>query len=438
MRRWPNFVGFCKERQSCLVLLTSAVFLGLLAAGAIWARSLDVSGQTQTLLYLDICGALLSFFYAANALMRFRTSHDRPTLLLAAGFALVGILEMTGSFGVTQGIAFGLPVASEVPANWLASGTLLGLLFLTAIATERWLPASRHPRREIGAVLLLAGIVPVVVDKLSDAMPNFAGMSAGPFFSLLELIPALLFLGASWLCLRRLRLSARAFDYSLFAVALLNAGSHLSAGFSSGFFDGPFFVAELFKTLGCGVMLIGAMLEQERLFKQVQQQAICDSLTGLANHRRLISVLTAEADRARRSARPFSVILLDMDGLKAINDEYGHLTGSRALVRLGNILRMNSRGIDTAARYGGDEFALVLPEAGRETAGRVVERIRERLAMDGESPRLSVSAGIAVFQEDGATPEQLLAAADEALYGMKHRRSAASHLQSIARIAACL
>jgi diguanylate cyclase (GGDEF)-like protein len=172
-----------------------------------------------------------------------------------------------------------------------------------------------------------------------------------------------------------------------------------------------------------------------RLFDQVRSLAISDPLTGLANYRRLIALIESELDRSRRTHRPFSVVLLDMDGLKVINDRYGHLVGSRALVRLGKILRNHSRAIDTPARYGGDEFALVLPEAPKEIAQRVAGRIRERLATETEEPMLSVSAGIASYPEDGDTAEKLLAAADRALYRMKHRGST---INSITRIAACL
>jgi diguanylate cyclase (GGDEF)-like protein len=157
----------------------------------------------------------------------------------------------------------------------------------------------------------------------------------------------------------------------------------------------------------------------------------------LSNYRRLISVLEAELDRSRRTQRPFSVVLLDMDGLKIINDQYGHLTGSRALVRIGKILRNHSRAIDTAARYGGDEFALVLPEAGKDISSRVVSRIRERLSAEPEHPALAVSAGVAAFPEDGDTPEKLLGAADRALYAMKHHGGRSS-VQNLTRIAACL
>jgi len=218
-------------------------------------------------------------------------------------------------------------------------------------------------------------------------------------------------------------------------VASLNVVCHLSAAFSRHLFDGPFFLAELSKTASYVVILSGALLDQARLFDQVRTMAVSDPLTGLANYRRLISVLEAELDRSRRTQRPFSVVLLDMDGLKTINDHYGHLTGSRAIVRLSKILRSHSRAIDTAARYGGDEFALVLPEAGPDIAGRVVSRIRERLSAEAEPPALSVSAGVAAFPEDGDTPEKLLGAADRALYGMKHRSSG---VKNLTRIAACL
>ena len=105
--------------------------------------------------------------------------------------------------------------------------------------------------------------------------------------------------------------------------------------------------------------------EQRTLEDHLRHQADSDSLTGLANHRRLFEVLQAEICRSKRTGREFSLLLLDLDGLKKINDEFGHLAGDRALCRLGQFLKDCSRSIDTAARHGGDEFALILPETGQ-------------------------------------------------------------------------
>jgi diguanylate cyclase (GGDEF)-like protein len=165
--------------------------------------------------------------------------------------------------------------------------------------------------------------------------------------------------------------------------------------------------------------------DRRRAEEQILSLAVSDPLTGLANYRRLVDVLDAEIRRFGRTNRTFAVLLLDLDGLKTINDAFGHLTGSRALCRLADVLRVHCREIDTAARYGGDEFALVIPEAGREEARQVARRIRERAMLDPGEPRISVSVGAAVYPLDGETRDGLLSAADRTLYEMKrefHRR----------------
>ena len=127
--------------------------------------------------------------------------------------------------------------------------------------------------------------------------------------------------------------------------------------------------------------------------------------------------------------------MFDLDGLKKINDQHGHLTGSRAIKRLGAALRSLSRTIDTPARYGGDEFALVLPEAGGQEASQAAMRICERLANDGQEPRVTVSVGLAVYPANGTSIEKLLGAADRALYRMKRHDGKKFRLGNVA---ACL
>ncbi len=164
-----------------------------------------------------------------------------------------------------------------------------------------------------------------------------------------------------------------------------------------------------------------ALAERRRAEERAYYLAITDSLTGLANYRRLIEELEAEIRRSARSGKPFALLLLDLDELKKINDAQGHLVGSRALCRLADVLRAHCRDIDTPGRYGGDEFAIILPEAGATAAGQVASRIYEQLARDGEQPAISVSIGVAEYPHDGETVETLLRAADRVLYEMKRR-----------------
>jgi diguanylate cyclase (GGDEF)-like protein/PAS domain S-box-containing protein len=168
-------------------------------------------------------------------------------------------------------------------------------------------------------------------------------------------------------------------------------------------------------------IIVEDITEQRKLENHLRQEAAKDSLTGLANYRHLVETVDTEIKRSERTAREFAILFLDLDGLKQINDRFGHLVGSQALCRLADVLCICSRDMDTPARFGGDEFALVLPETGRVPANLVAERICESLASDGKEPKLSVSIGIAIYPKDGEKVDSLLSAADAALYAMKVR-----------------
>jgi diguanylate cyclase (GGDEF)-like protein/PAS domain S-box-containing protein len=170
-------------------------------------------------------------------------------------------------------------------------------------------------------------------------------------------------------------------------------------------------------------VIVENVSSQRELEDSLRDKATKDSLTGLANYRQLIDVLDSEIKRSARTARQFSLLLFDLDHLKQINDRYGHVTGNRALCRLADALCVSCRDIDTAARFGGDEFALVLPETEAEAAKIVAHRICSILASDGRDPTLSVSVGAAIYPQDGQAIESLLSAADLALYAMKAKRS---------------
>ena len=173
-------------------------------------------------------------------------------------------------------------------------------------------------------------------------------------------------------------------------------------------------------------IIVMDVTEQRTLEDQLRHQATSDSLTGLANHRRLFEVLHSEICRSKRTGREFSLLLLDLDGLKKLNDQFGHLVGDRAICRLSQVVLDCSRSIDTAARQGGDEFALVLPETGAAAATIVARRICDLVRKDVEQPALSVSVGVASYPNDAQTIGTLLYAADRALYAMKARASGVS------------
>jgi diguanylate cyclase (GGDEF)-like protein len=174
-----------------------------------------------------------------------------------------------------------------------------------------------------------------------------------------------------------------------------------------------------------GLVLASAVAEHQAAQQQLRELATTDSLTGLVNYRRLLEVLRAEIARSQRTKRAFALVFVDMNGLKKINDKYGHLAGSRAICRVADALRKSCRTIDTPARYGGDEFAVVLAETGEEGARLVLQRVSDRLAADPDRPALSVSGGLAIFPRDGDTPTLLIRAADQALYAAKAATSAA-------------
>jgi len=163
---------------------------------------------------------------------------------------------------------------------------------------------------------------------------------------------------------------------------------------------------------------------QEQEVNQNAPAAATDAMTGLANYRRLYETIESEIKRCERTARTFAVLIFDLHGMKQINDSHDHLAGDRALCRLANIFRFFCRSIDTVAWYGGDEFAIILPEIGTKDTEAVGHRICKCLSNDRESLFLSVKVGAAVYPEDGKTIESLFQAADRDLYKLKRVKKA--------------
>jgi|SRR5271154_3384794 len=170
--------------------------------------------------------------------------------------------------------------------------------------------------------------------------------------------------------------------------------------------------------IGC-IAVAQDITDRKKSEEQIRYKATHDALTGLGNYREFIDTLEREVRRAERSHDSFTILLLDMDDLKKINDRLGHLAGNRALKRLAETMNEQCRSTDLAARYGGDEFAVVLIDSDQGMAEQVARRIENSLRKDPEAPTLSVSIGIGVYPDDGRTPQELLEAADQQLYKRK-------------------
>jgi diguanylate cyclase (GGDEF)-like protein len=179
-------------------------------------------------------------------------------------------------------------------------------------------------------------------------------------------------------------------------------------------------------------LVVARTLHAQRLAERARQADVyeklaqTDGLTELNNYRFFQQRLSIELNRAQRFNRPASLIMLDLDHFKAYNDVYGHQAGDQALRQLARLLRFSSRSYDLVARYGGDEFVIILPETGKKTAIEVAERIRgavEQAAVEGTQQgldgRFTVSLGIASFPEDATERNDLIRKADVALYRAK-------------------
>jgi diguanylate cyclase (GGDEF)-like protein len=414
------------RRQVQPILLHVAGFL-LVFLAATMLRQVHLRPDPILQGYLQITTGLFAFVFAAVALVRFQGTQDRLSLILGSGFMLSGA-TLTGS----SILFFQLIHETQVwvlwaPVAWWISRILLALLFVVALLVEHFLPRSRHPKLEIaGALFSVLALTYLISAALRKLPPDTSHRPDSLIPNPLHLLPALIFLGALFGYRRRKYLLDSAFDRAIYAAVWLNLGAQLAACQSVRLLDGPFVFAQSMNVASYVILLAGALLDSARVFEQVRHLAASDPLTGLANYRKLLDVLDTETERTLRTGRPFAVLLLDLDGLKRINDTYGHLVGSRALCRVADILRFHCRAIDTAARYGGDEFALVLPEAREDEAQRVVIRIHETLAADLEQPPISASIGASVYHGEGERVEKLLAQADQNLYEEKARRKAAT------------
>jgi diguanylate cyclase (GGDEF)-like protein len=413
--------------RSLRIFLAAAAVSAGVTLVAHFLRQLSFSFNPVLWASAEIIAALLGFTIAANILVRYHGTGDRFSLFLGAGFGLDGLIQMSGLLEFPGG-ALSRAGLARVPVYWMAGGTLLGAILLAAIGLDKWLPWPRESRRIILAVLSVVGAIAGMTALL------FLGLSHGPLIrnaSLIprpwDLFPAAMFVAGAILLYRNPYRLSSALGASLPWVAGMNAACHLMAAQSARLLDSPALAAQLLNSASYVILLGATLVDNVRLFGQVRHRAISDSLTGLANHRRFIEVLQSELERSGRTNRQFALLLMDLDKLKEINDRHGHQTGTRAICRVAEVLRQHCRAIDTAARYGGDEFSLLLPETGDSAARRVASRIKQRLEASTEEPKLTVSIGVTTHPAGGTSVQHLLESADQELYAQKASRGRKIH-----------
>jgi diguanylate cyclase (GGDEF)-like protein len=337
-----------------------------------------------------------------------------------AGVILLASATFSASFNTLVIVSTGFAPWTEYGTLWMALslGSLVGMLLITPqiMLFTQFSGVRLAPKLAAEAVVGGAGVVAVGLLVFYRVPVEIRGLP-----SELLCMPLLLLVG--------FRLGRRAAAAALLVLAALAVYGTLN-GYGPFVRSTPFAsltIVQLFVAMNAVITLSLAALASEYAIAdaQLRELVVTDPLTGLPNYRRLLEVIGAEIARADRNKRDLAVVFFDMDGLKDINDEYGHLVGSRAVCRFAETLKAACRTTDTAARYGGDEFVALLAETDHAGARLVVQRIAERLEEDTDKPPLSVSAGIAVYPHDGRTPTTLLSAADRALYIVKAEKATA-------------
>jgi diguanylate cyclase (GGDEF)-like protein len=340
-----------------------------------------------------------------------------PAPIASADDRAAGTLPMTPSHDAVvrvvwwvaiAGVLVGIGISNAFAANRSAIYALGGIAVGTVVVLHEMLP-SRWRGRPSVALEVVAALA------LATGLVWLTGGANSPFvftFDLLVVAAALTM--ASRLALLVTAAASLAYvgqllmDVSLTAsgVDLLRVGINLGALWLLAYLAGVYASSE------------------RRVRARVLELSQTDPLTGLFNRGQLFPTLEQEVQRTRRSGRGFCVLMIDLDGLKAINDSLGHLRGDEVLRAVGRVITGSIRGVDSAYRYGGDEFLILLPETEFIGAYVVAEKIREGVEEIGESlatdvAATSVSIGLVSHPEDGSSPEELMVAADRAMYQAK-------------------
>ena len=335
------------------------------------------------------------------------TAYERPTGPLPITPSHDAVVRVVWWVAIA-GVLVGIGISNTFAANRSAIYALGGIAVLTVVVLHEMLPRRWRGRAtvalEVVAALCLAtGLVWLTGGANSPFVFTFDLLVVAVALTMPSRLALLVTAAASLAYVGQLLM-----DVSLTAsgVDLLRVGINLGA-------------------LWLLAYLAGVYANSERRVRaRVLELSQTDPLTGLFNRGQLFPTLEQEVQRTRRSARGFCVLMIDLDGLKAINDSLGHLRGDDVLRAVGRVINGSIRAVDSAYRYGGDEFLILLPETEFIGAYVVAEKIREGVEEIGESvatdrTMTSVSIGLVSHPEDGSSPEELMVAADRAMYQAK-------------------
>jgi hypothetical protein len=191
---WATITGFLRRDRGNLPAIVYSIVLAAFMGAVFYSRQALGQGNPTTYLYLEVGGSLLCYCYAANALVRFRGTHDRIALILAFGFVLSGTIETIGYFGLNNLLHSGQLALSHVPMGWMVGRTVLAVLLLAALAVEKFLPTSRQPSRETAGVLFVVAAAAYITSAAFLAAPAAPTANSTAFFSRpWELLPGGLF-----------------------------------------------------------------------------------------------------------------------------------------------------------------------------------------------------------------------------------------------------
>ena len=389
-------------------ILVGAFLANLMVQGSVGTSLLIGIGNTLE----GVIGALLVKRFA-HGCMFFLKPRD---IVKFAALAAILSTTVSATTGVTTLAVAGYASWADYRHVWLtwwlgdSAGDLIVAPFLVlwaTVPTPRW-----QARWILEAAVLIVGLSLVAMVAFDGLIPA-AGVEHLPIE----------YLCVPFLFWAAFRLGRRCVVTCVVVMSFIavNGTLHGLGPFTRETANQALLLLQAYLAVTAVTMLAAAAVvwEYRQAQKLARSQAVEDELTGLANYRHLMDTLQTEIRRAQRAGHSLATLLIDMDGLKQINDRLGHLVGNRALCRIGECLRACCRATDTAARFGGDEFAVVLPETSEDGARHLTERITQHLAADTEPPPLSVSIGVALYPGDGTSAEKLLSAADRELYRIK-------------------